>query len=244
MLSARVVALVVPVAQAAEAVAEGLPVRVLFLALPVALVHAPGDHLGLGDVAVVRPRHGLFLAHRHADTNVAGDFLTLGDVAVLGDGPLNAFVVPLTLHRGELFDALLGLVGHALGLVRLRDAHGLVNGSGALATTPVADRLVCAGGGSSSHRGDSSDQQSDADGLPYHAISFVAVLADPPVHGDAAGGIETAGITSPLICPTQASAAGQEIGEIFKSSGIYADRSGCSGGAGRAEGAGNRRVWN
>ena len=34
-----------------------------------------------------------------------------------------------------------------------------------------------------SHRGDGPDQQSDSDGLPEHAISFVAVLADPPVHG-------------------------------------------------------------
>jgi hypothetical protein len=45
--------------------------------------------------------------------------------------------------------------------------------------------LLCTGatGAKSSHRGNGANQQSDTDGLPYHAISYVAVLADPPVHG-------------------------------------------------------------
>src|SRR5262249_45758491 len=67
---------------AALAVAEGLPVRVLFTALPVAAIVALGDHLGLGDVAVVRPRHGALLAAGHLDADLAALFAPLGDLLV------------------------------------------------------------------------------------------------------------------------------------------------------------------
>src|SRR5262249_21868726 len=84
LLPARVAAVVVPLAQAAQAIAEGLPVRVLFAALPVPLVHAAGDHLGLGDVAVAGTAHGPFLAHRHADADGLALIDPLGNAAVAG----------------------------------------------------------------------------------------------------------------------------------------------------------------
>jgi hypothetical protein len=221
-------------------IAESLPVRILFTALPVSAIDALGDHLGLGHVVIARPHDRTLFAARDANANPTALILPFLDVPVAAHRALTHLLVLLAFAVGVLFDPLLGRVSDSFDLIRLGDALSHTNGARCWTTRARRGLLVGAGGGSSSHRGDGADQQSDTDGLPYHAISFIAVLADPPVHGLPRrwGDRKRLGITSPLVCPTWASAAGKRVQESLKTGESCADYAAPAEGAKETETAG------
>jgi len=133
-IAARIAAVVVR-AQAAQAVAEGLPVRILFTALPVAAIDALGDHLGLGDVAVVRLHDGALFDAGHLHADLAALFTPLGHLLVHRATPFPAFLHGAALVGGVLLDALFGFVRDTFDLVRLGDVLGAADRARRWATT-------------------------------------------------------------------------------------------------------------
>ena len=183
-------------ANAAEVVRERLPVRVHLAAFPVTTIDALADHLRLADSLVARLVAGAILAHWNADADLADLVLPFRDCPVAANGAFLDFLHRFALVSGILLDPLLGLVSNLLALIGFGDALSHADSPRARATTAICGSGLCigAGGGSSGHRCDDAKQQSDTDGLPYHAISFVAVHADPPDYGyQPLGGSQTVG---------------------------------------------------
>jgi hypothetical protein len=181
---AAIAAVMAVAAPVAEAVAKRAERGIDFTALIVAAIDAFGDALGFRDVAVARLHDRTFLTARNPHAHLLAHILPFLDSPDAANGTFTAFLVSLTPISGVLFNALLSGITDFFDSVGLGDAFGHTDRACSRATTATRRIEVSgAGGGSSSHRGDGADQQSDSDGLPYHAFSFVAVLADPPVHG-------------------------------------------------------------